>query len=153
MPSGGHARTGPAPSPDSIRRDKYPISFRRLPAAGRTEPAPAWPLTRASNRERVLWEREWRRPQAVAWEELGLEQEVAMYVRTLAKAERPSGSVSLRTLLMRQMDALGITVAGMGHNHWIIDSTVEQPEATPASDVDRATAKARFRAIAGGAAG
>ena len=150
MPSGGHARSGPPPDPNAIRRDRDKAEGRHPPASGREGPAPDWPLTRASPREIALWEGEWRRPQAIVWEENGQAQEVALYVRALVVAERPKATTSARLLVMRQLDALGLTTAGLRSNRWIIDQAKEQ--VTRPDDPDHASAKARFRSIAGGVA-
>ena len=150
MPSGGHARSGPSPDPMSLRRDRDKAEWRHLPASGREGPAPDWPLTRASPRETELWIDEWRRPQAIVWEENGQAQEVALYVRALVVAERPKATTSARLLVMRQLDALGLTTAGLRSNRWIIDQAKEQ--VTRTDDPDHASTKARFRSIAGGVA-
>lgn len=103
-------------------------------------------------RELELWEREWRRPQAVAWEANGQEIEVALYVRALAAAEDPGAKVTLRTLVKQQQEALGISLPGLARNRWMIGST--KPEApSPSAAVSRArsSARNRFRVVDGGA--
>lgn len=67
-----------------------------------------------------MWEREWSRPQAVMWERLGLEVEVALYVRSLALAEKAGASVSARTLVRQQQEALGLSIPGLARNRWRI---------------------------------
>ena len=134
----------------SLRRDRDKAEWRHLPASGREGPAPDWPLTRASPRETELWTDEWRRPQAIVWEQNHQEREVALYVRALAVAERPKATTSARLLVMRQLDALGLTTAGLRSNRWIIDQAKEQ--VTRTDDPDHASTKARFRSIAGGVA-
>jgi hypothetical protein len=118
---GGHARSGPPPDPNALRRDRDKAEWVHLPAAGRPGEPPEWPLTRATARERVLWAIEWARPQALMWEANGQELEVAVYVRTIALAEHPKAVVSARTLLRQQMDALGVTIPGLRMNRWVID--------------------------------
>ena len=85
------------------------------------------------------------------WERLGLDTEVAIYVRTLAEAERPRAATNLRTLLKQQQEFLGLSVPGLARNRWIIDGQPEEKVTKP-DDPDRASAKARFRSIEGGAA-
>jgi len=151
VPSGGHARSGPPPDPNALRRDRDRAEWRHLPASGREGPAPDWPLTRASPRETELWTDEWRRPQAIVWEQNHQEREVALYVRALVVAERPKATTSARLLVMRQLDALGLTTAGLRSNRWIIDAEAQQ-QVTRTDDPDHASTKARFRSIAGGVA-
>lgn len=123
MTSGGaRAHSGPAPDPNALRRDRDKAGWTTLPAA-RTDPAPSWPLSRASARELVLWAREWTRPQAVMWEANGQEEEVALYVRSLAFAERPSAPVSARVLVRQQQEALGLSLPGLARLRWRIGPT------------------------------
>lgn len=120
MASGGaRVHSGPPPDPNALRRDRDASEWTRIPSA-RTGPAPTWPLARATKRELALWDREWARPQAVMWEAYGMANQVAIYVRTLKAAEQPSASAALRNLLARQEDSLGISVAGLRNNRWII---------------------------------
>src|SRR4051812_30099693 len=106
MPSGGaRARSGPAPDPNALRRDRDGADWTHLPSAGRQGDPPAWPLARPAKRELELWSSEWQRPQAVVWEANGQALEVALYVRTLVDAEAKDAPVSARTLVRQQMDA------------------------------------------------
>lgn len=68
----------------------------------------------------TLWAKEWKRPQAVEWERNGQFLEVAMFVRSLADAEKASASTSARILVRQLMDALGLTTAGLRANRWRI---------------------------------
>jgi len=149
---GGSSNSGPAPDPNALRRERDAGDWHRLPAAGRTEPAPAWPLTQATKRENAHWIREWTRPQAVMWERMGLAVEVAMYVRTLARAEQPDSPVSLGTLVRQQQEALGLSLPGLARQKWVIDSgpTAPTPKVTPTDA--RRRARSRLKTIDGGAA-
>ena len=125
MPRGGaRANSGPVPDPLALRRDRPSdkAGWTHLPAAGRQGPTPAWPLTRASKRELTLWEREWRRPQAVMWEANHQEEEVATFVRWFAKAERPDAATNLGTLVKQLQETLGLSLPGLARNRWIIAS-------------------------------
>jgi len=103
-----------------------------LPARGRPGNPPAWPLSRASKRERELWRRAWRRPQALVWEQLGVEELVAFYVRTLARAEAPDSAIGLGTQVRQLADSLGLTPAGLRMHRWrILGRTVEEKSAPP----------------------
>lgn len=155
MTSGGaRVRSGPPPDPNALRRDRDASEWLRLPSS-RSGAAPAWPLSRLRGREKALWEHEWTRPQAVAWEMYGRELEVAMYVRALVDAEKAGASVAARTLILRQQDSLGLTIAGLQRNRWIIaadDAPVADPQAeAPARRVAGSSTKKRLEVIRGGA--
>ena len=153
MPSGGHARVGPPPDPNALRRDRpgdHNI-WRHLPAAGRQGHAPPWPLATATARELLLWEREWHRPQAVMWEAHGQQMEVANLVRTQVRFEQADASVAVGSLLRGQMTDLGLNEPGLRCNRWLID--VAGPVAsriTRSHAPDRGSAKARFQKLEGG---
>lgn len=87
-------------------------AIRTLPKA-RPGAAPAWPLSKASAREMVVWRRLWKRPQAIVWDEQGSHDEVAMYVRTFVEAEQPDVAATRRTLLLQQMNSLMLTQASL----------------------------------------
>lgn len=150
MPSGGaRVRSGPPPDPNALRRDHDKTEWTRLPAAGREGDVPDFPLDRPADRELKLWAAEWRRPQAVMWERLGLQLEVAMFVRDLVAAEQPDASPPARTLVLRHFDSLGLSVAGLRSHRWTIEDTVDAAQVP--NDPDRRTsAKTRFKTIAGG---
>ena len=150
MPPGntGH-RAGPPPDPHALRRERASdaATWEHLPASGRTGPVPEWPLSRASARERRLWEREWRRPQAIVWERHGQAEEVALYVRALVAAERSNASAAERSLVVRLMDSLGISANGLARNRWIIgEAPVARQRASTGEVVD---IRERFRAVNG----
>lgn len=129
---GARVRSGPAPDPNALRRDRPSdqAGWTLLPAAGRDGDPPEWPLSRATKRELDVWASEWRRPQAVVWERDGLTREVAKYVRRSVQDEKPRSSVALGLLVMRQMDSLGITEAGMAKNRWRIEGQAAPAAAT-----------------------
>ncbi|MFF1547144.1 hypothetical protein [Streptomyces sp. NPDC058291] len=157
MPKGGaRTRSGPAPDPTALRRERDAGEWTILPAEGREGAMPDWPFEDESVREAVLWATMWAKPQALMWERYGQELEVALYVRRLAEAEKPESAVVLSTLVRQMADSLGLTTPGMRGNRWRIDRPSEGdematgpsacPNATPAS------ARARLRAVAGGGA-
>lgn len=146
MTSGGaRGISGPAPDPNALRRDRDGGGWITLPAAGRAEPAPEWPLSRPTARETALWTSEWRRPQAVMWERNGQEVEVAMYVRSLATAEKREATVAARTLVRQQQEALGLSLPGLARNRWKIGPG-DQPATAPAPAI-----RSRLKVVAGGA--
>jgi hypothetical protein len=137
MRGGARLVSGPPPDPDSLRGNKGRADWTHLPAAGRQGDAPPWPLTRATTRERTLWAVEWARPQAIMWERNGQAVEVAVYVRTLAMAERRNAPTPMRTLLRQQMDSLGISLPAMLRLRWLIDAepTVRAVPSAPPVDI------------------
>lgn len=140
------AGTGPAPNPHARRRNARP-AFRRLPAAGRDTPPPAWPLGgRASKGELELWAELWRSPQAVAWEELGWVRTVARYARITIAAERPRAIAAVMSEARQLEDRLGLNPKAMRSLGWEISSleaVADHDDAGPA-DLDA------FRARLGG---
>lgn len=126
MPSGGaRSRSGPAPDPNALRRERDKGEWTKLPADGREGDAPEWPLSEPTGRELRLWEQEWSRPQAVEWERNGQELEVALFVRSVVDAEMPRAPATARTLVRQQMDALGLTVPGLRSNRWVIEGELD----------------------------
>lgn len=151
MPKGGaRAFSGPPPDPNALRRDRPGDagSWTVLPAAGREGEVPVWPLSDPSSREIELWRRQWRRPQAVIWEQNGQEDEVAMYVRSLVAAELPNAVVAARTLVRQQQEALGLSMPGLLRLRWRI-AEVEQP-AEPSSAPRQPSSRDRFKVVDGG---
>lgn len=150
MPKGGaRTKSGPAPDPQALRRDKDGKDWVELPAQGREGDPPSWPLSSPTKREWELWQREWRRPQAVMWEANGQEVEVALYVRSVKDAEKSSAPVSMRTLVRQQMDALGLTVPGLRANRWTIAQQDEPVQRGRVADDQGPSAKDRLRVIDG----
>lgn len=159
MTSGGaRVRSGPPPDPQALRRDRDSSDWTRIPSQ-RTGPTPPFPLPRPTKRELAIWEREWTRPQAVMWEAYGWFSQVAIYVRHLKAAENPKATSTARALLLRQEDALGISIAGLQRNRWIIAAddiprgiSEGEPEVPEPRHAPRGgTAKHRLGVIDGGA--
>lgn len=136
MPRGGaRVRSGPPKDPSAIRRDRATdqAGWVVLPAGGRQGDPPPWPLRAPLRRELAVWAVEWARPQAVEWEHLHLEVEVALYVRTLCQVEKQSSNASLIGKVMQLQNSLGLTKAGMSSNGWRID---DAGDATPEPQQD-----------------
>lgn len=147
---GARTRSGPAPDPEALRRERDAGDWTILPAEGRQGATPAWPLVEQDSREDALWERLWRMPQALMWERFSQELEVALYVRRLVCAEQPDASVGLGTLVRQMADSLGLTTPGMRANRWRIDRDEEQPSASAGSAPAASSARTRLRAVPGG---
>ncbi|MFH8805489.1 hypothetical protein ACH4F6_39110 [Streptomyces sp. NPDC017936] len=155
MPRGGaRAVSGPPPDPNSLRQVKAAErgGWKTLPAEGRTGELPEWPLTEATDREWALWEDLWSKPQAVVWEEMGQELEVALFARTLAEAERPDARVDVKKMVRGYLDSLGLSVTGMLRNRWKIAPAAgvetETEEAAPAAR--RPSARDRLKVVPSG---
>lgn len=130
MTSGGaRARSGPAPDRNAIRNGRAGADWIRLPSSGRKGDPPTFPLPRATMREKAIWADEWKRPQAMMWAANGQALEVALYVRTVREAERPHATASLRSLLVRMQEHLGLSQPGLARNRWLIvdDAAIAQP--------------------------
>lgn len=155
MPRGGaRVRSGPTATPGSIRSGRVldRSGIVHLPAAGRDGEAPAWPLPgRMSKWESERWAEEWRRPQALMWEQLGLEVQVALYVRNLRLASSTKAAVTRTSGLMAQMNNLGLTADAMKRLGWVIDEAPPEAGTVAAARPAGTSAKDRIRVIQGGA--
>lgn len=122
MPSGGaRARSGPAPDPNALRRDrKDDAQWVTLPAEGFTGEAPAFPLIDESGMELSLWAALWSKPQAVMWDRLGLKYQVAAYVRAYSESTLPDAAAGLKTAVLRMEGELGLSLPGMHSLRWVI---------------------------------
>lgn len=134
------AGMGPPPKHPSQRRRTNPaLELTKLPAEGRGEPAPDWPLPRQVSAERVVWMELWRTPQSVAWERLGWTRSVARYCRGLVEAEKRNASAALLSEVRQMEDRLGLTPMAMLRLRWEIvpgepDITSADPSG-PGADV------------------
>ena len=145
MPKGGaRARSGPAPDPNALRRERDADEWVKLPAKGRGGRAPAWPLTKATARERTVWNRLWKKPQAVQWESDGLHEVVALYVRRFVEAEERGSPTNLSTLVRQLADSLGLTTPGLRANRWTI--VAEEEPKRPARS-SRSSSRARLAVV------
>lgn len=120
MASGGaRARSGPAPDPSALRRDrKDDASWVTLPAEGFTGAIPVWPLTGLDEVESELWEKLWRKPQAVMWSKMGLEFQIAAYVRSFVESTERKAVSGLKTAVLRMEGELGLSLPGMHSLRW-----------------------------------
>lgn len=153
MPKGGaRTRSGPAPDPTALRRERDAGEWVILPAEGREGTTPEWPLTEPTPREDQLWARLWRLPQALMWERYDQEFEVALYVRRLGEAELPDSSVTLSTLVRQLADSLGLSTPGLRANRWKIERLEDEADQAPADAplIEPNSARARLKAVPGG---
>lgn len=156
MPSGGaRSRSGPAPDPNALRRERDAGEWTFLPAEGSEGATPEWPMEEQTVRETDVWEHLWRKPQALMWERYGQHFEVALYVRRACEAEKIDAPVALSTLVRQLADSLGLTTPGLRANRWRIERPEEDqaPAAAPAGGAAPAkpmSARARLKALPGG---
>ena len=158
MPSGGaRVNSGPAPDPNALRRDRKSDSagWTVLPTEGRTAPAPEWPMGDPYRSESDLWAALWRKPQAVMWERLSQEYEVALCVRALLRTEghgeEPPKAADY-TVARQFMDSLGLSVNGMLRNRWKVADASDRTESIADSSIPpeprRSSAKDRLKLVA-----
>lgn len=157
MPRGESSRSGPAPDPNALRRERGDdAEWFFLPAEGRKGKAPKIPLPSPTTRERALWTRVWKKPQAVAWERFGQLEEVALYVRRYCESEQAGAPAALGTLVHRLGDSLGLTTSGMHRNRWVLGTVNRPAVASPAASSSkrssaRSSMRDRFQVVDGGA--
>ncbi len=164
MASGGaRSVSGPPPDPMALRRGRPDdqASWTTLPAARAGEP-PAWPLLEASEREAHHWRALWRLPQAVMWEQLGQQHEVALFIGALVEVETGGAPVATQRLVRSYLDSLGLSVQGMLRNRWRIasrptlaaaDGEAQSATTPPARTRRRPSTKSRFKVVPHGEAG
>lgn len=127
---------GPAPKPaDQRRRRNAPLANTlRLPADGRSDVAPAWPLR---SDEPDVWLELWATPQAVAWERLGWTRVVARYAQLLVVAEEPGAGSGILLETRQLEDRLGLTPMSMLRLRWEVmaddldERRIEKPKGKP----------------------
>lgn len=149
---GARSRSGPAPDPNALRRDrKSDGEWITLPSGGRSGPAPEWPLTEATGRELVLWERWWRKPEALLWENDGSEDYVALTVRMFSEAEVERASAENRKTVRMMMADLYLTRDAKARARIVIatDETAEKREAK-AAEAKRPSSRSRMKVVSGG---
>lgn len=144
MPSGGPRRnSGVAPDPNALRRDRAgDASWVTLPSEGYTGKVPEFPLSRISvyytiyvdkkpercfdedatvqrrEDELAFWEVLWTKPQAFMWAKLGLEYEVAAYVRAYIESTGAESNAGLKTAALRMAAEIGLSLPGMHSLRW-----------------------------------
>lgn len=134
MPSGGHARSGPAPDPNALRRSRSgDAGWTTLPSEGFTGSVPEWPLGSVLKAELEYWGELWRKPQAVMWSKLGMGRQLAAYVRAFLESVEPEASAGLKTAVLRMEGELGLSLPGMHSLRWKFaeDQVAAKREAKP----------------------
>lgn len=147
MPSGGaRVRSGPAPDPQALRRDRDGKDWVQLPYEGRPGPVPDWPaeIPEPSLAEVSLWTRLWAKPQALIWEADGVHDTVALYCRTFVACGDADASVARLTLLRQLGDSLLLSIPSLHAARYTIKPKPADPEA--ASRARHPAGKARTSA-------
>lgn len=132
MTSGGaRARSGPAPDPNALRRDRAgDAAWVTLPAEGYPGDVPEFPLPGALGAETALWVVLWRKPQAFMWSKMGLEFEVAAYVRAFLESVEAEASAGLKTAVLRMSAEIGLSLPGMHSLRWKFSEDEQRRTAT-----------------------
>lgn len=148
---GARVRSGPAQDPMAVRRRGGVSSgFVHLPAGGREGDTPIWPLPGKPAKFKVdTWEQLWHRPEAVMWERLGMEIQVALYIEALVASMKPGAPAARMATVMSLQDQLGLSVAGRAKNRWLTDDAPQAPSVPKRAPTS--TAKDRLALLQGGA--
>ena len=147
MASGGvRGNAGRVADPAALRRERSGDSATWTVLEAPDFEAPDFPLDELSTREATIWARLWLKPQGTEWKRLGLEDEVALYVRYLAEAERAEASGSVRTLVKQHQELLGLSTAGLNRLRWQLPAGDAPKAAAPASK-RKASSRARLKVV------
>ncbi len=178
MTSGGtRGRSGPAPDPNALRRDrKDDAAWVTLPIEGYVGDVPEFPLTKIAiydvyvvDKKRIkelnveateqrwqdeldLWAELWEKPQAYQWSKLGLELQVASYVRAFHDSVAAGAPASMKTAVLRMSAEIGLSLPGMHQLRWKFSTdelAARREEVAPRVSVRRSSMKDRLRAVNG----
>ena len=149
---GARSRSGPLADPNSGRSEKR--AWTDLPSSGREGLAPEWPLTEPTPRERVLWERWWRKPEALIWEKDGSTDYVALTVRMFAEAEVERASAENRKTVRMMMADLYLTRDAKDRAGFrVVDDEVQAKRATKtAAEERKPSSRDRMKVVKGSGA-
>jgi len=87
------------------------------------------------------------------WAKLGLEYEVAAYVRTYLQSNEPEAVAAMKTAALRMAAELGLSLPGLHSLRWkIADDELsarraEEDAAPPKRNTKRASARDRLKAV------
>jgi hypothetical protein len=127
---------GPLSQWDARRRRGRPVdAVRVLPAAGRQGPPPPFPEQRRLTKdEQRRWTKLWSTPQAEAWADLELFDQVARLMRMQVAVDRSLSDGSVKASMLseiRQLEAaLGLSPMSLARLHWSMEEAA--PERSPA---------------------
>lgn len=144
--SGGHRGNAGRPlDPSSLAASKRGGSDGFLVLDDASGVVPEFPLDEATARELFWWDRLWHRPQSSQWNELHLEDEVALYVRYLVEAEQADAKSATRTLVKQYQELLGLSTAGLKRLMWTVP-TGPAPIVAPAVK-RRSSSRTRLKVV------
>lgn len=147
---GARARSGPAPDPNAMRRDrKDDAEWTILPVEGFQGEVPAFPLSEAKKAEFALWDELWAKPQAFMWAKLDLKYEVAAYVRAFLESTTPGAVNGLKNAARSMAAEIGLSLPGMHSLRWKFAED-ELGERRSAPTRSGSSVKDRLKAIQGG---
>ncbi len=132
---GARLRSGPAPDPNALRRERDAKDWIKLPSEGRTGDIPEWPVELPSPTvaELSMWSRLWRLPQALVWEADRGHDMVALYVRTFCDSVVKDAPAARTTQAKQLAEALLLTTPALHAARYTIASPVA-PEAPRVED-------------------
>jgi len=137
---------GPAPKdPGARRRRNSSVGKTLLPAGGRLDPAPAWPI--AALGEPTVWVELWRLPQAVFWERNMLVRVVARYAMLLDASETPDASAALLGEVRQLEDRLGLNPKAMRSLLWEVTSDEVGEKREEAAPSKAASKRAQLKIV------
>lgn len=134
---------GPLPQWDARRRRGRPVDAARvLPADGRKGDPPPFPEPRRLTKdEQRRWAKLWATPQAEAWEQLELFDQVARLMRMQVAVDRALSDGSVRASMLseiRQLEgALGLSPMALARLRWSIEDPVAEPKTRTRSTRER----------------
>ncbi len=142
---GARVNSGPKPDPNSFRSLNNPDTWLKLPADGYLGPVPAWPFPSGSKRERSVWSKLWRTPQAAAWVQLAVwPADVALFVRLSIAAE--DGDIRSAGEARQWNDRLGLNPDAMLRKRWTVPADeVAAKRPTP----KRSSVRSRLKVVNG----
>lgn len=146
MASGGaRVRSGPAPDPNALRRDRDGKDWIQLPYEGRPGDAPEWPaeIPEPSVAETSVWVRLWKKPQALIWEADGVHDTVALYCRTFVACGEADASVARLTFLRQLADSLLLSIPSLHAARYTIKPKPEDRDPVAESMARHPSGKAR----------
>ncbi|GJJ33360.1 hypothetical protein CULCOIPH002_09480 [Corynebacterium ulcerans] len=89
-------------------------------------------MPKGTPRERSLWKKIWKYPQATAWiNEPWRWLTIGHYVRWVVKSEAADASPSTMTQVLRLADSIGLSPAGLRENGWVISASETEGDAAP----------------------
>lgn len=147
---GARLRSGPAPDPNALRRDRDGKDWVKLDGP-LDRPAPPWPTEfgAANEAELGLWKRLWEtKPQARVWAADHCEEMVALYVRILIDASDPTAPAARATQAKQLAESLLLTTPALLAARYTVNDLRSAPRSPKASSVPRrSTARAMLAVV------